>query len=118
MRWSQIHIQNAASINQHRFEIIRAKFVYTSLHNLFAHTHKSLSVYSDQRVAMARESKVSLKISNDKLFEVNEAVAFESQTIKNMIEDTGTATTIPPRQQNRSGCLNNLVGVDMEILKQ
>ena len=117
MRWSQIHIQNAASINQHRFEIIWANFVYTSLCNLFAHTQKALSVYSDQQVAMARESKVSLKSSDDELFEVNEAIAFESHTIKNMIEDTGTATAIPPRQRNSSGCLNNLVGVDMEILK-
>ena len=119
MRWSQIHIQNAASINQHRFEIIRAKFVYTSLRNLFAHTQKALSVYSDRRVAMARESKVSLKSSvDDELSKVNEAVSFESQTIKNMIEDTGTTTTILPRQRNSSGCLKNLVGVDMEIMKQ
>nr|ABK23709.1 unknown [Picea sitchensis] len=44
---------------------------------------------------MARECKVSLKSSDDELFDVNEAVAFESQTIKNMIEDTGTASAIP-----------------------
>eukprot|EP00253_Pinus_taeda_P035292 PITA_35292 len=44
---------------------------------------------------MASESKVSLKISDGELFDVTEAVAFESQTIKYMIEDTGTANAIP-----------------------
>ena len=44
---------------------------------------------------MAGESKVTLKSSNDELFEVNELVAVESQLIKNNVEDTGTATAIP-----------------------
>jgi S-phase kinase-associated protein 1 len=46
---------------------------------------------------MAGECKVTLKSSNGDLFDVNEAVAFESQTIKNMIEDTGTASALPLR---------------------
>jgi len=46
-------------------------------------------------MTLARECKVSLKSSNDELFDVNEAVAFESQTIKNVTEDTGIASTIP-----------------------
>ena len=47
--------------------------------------------------AMAGECKVTLKSSNGDLFDVDEAVAFESQTIKNMIEDTGTASALPLR---------------------
>eukprot|EP00252_Welwitschia_mirabilis_P015129 TRINITY_DN33303_c0_g1_i1.p1 TRINITY_DN33303_c0_g1~~TRINITY_DN33303_c0_g1_i1.p1 ORF type:complete len:158 (-),score=25.98 TRINITY_DN33303_c0_g1_i1:294-767(-) len=43
---------------------------------------------------MAKD-RVKLKSSDDELFEVDEAVAFESQTIKNMIEDTGTEAAIP-----------------------
>eukprot|EP00253_Pinus_taeda_P009152 PITA_09152 len=43
---------------------------------------------------MASESKVTLKSSDDELFDVTEAVAFESQTIKYIIEDTGTANAI------------------------
>eukprot|EP00252_Welwitschia_mirabilis_P023609 TRINITY_DN6721_c0_g1_i1.p1 TRINITY_DN6721_c0_g1~~TRINITY_DN6721_c0_g1_i1.p1 ORF type:complete len:158 (-),score=27.32 TRINITY_DN6721_c0_g1_i1:293-766(-) len=43
---------------------------------------------------MAKD-KVKLKSSDEELFEVDEAVAFESQTIKNMIEDTGTESAIP-----------------------
>jgi S-phase kinase-associated protein 1 len=44
---------------------------------------------------MSRNNKVKLKSSDDELFEVDEAVAFESQTVKNMIEDTGTENAIP-----------------------
>ena len=43
---------------------------------------------------MATERKVTLKSSDDELFDVTEAVAFESQIIKIMIEDTGTANVI------------------------
>eukprot|EP00250_Pteridium_aquilinum_P035040 c8508_g1_i1 orf=379-858(-) len=44
---------------------------------------------------MSKESKVKLKASDDELFEVEEIVAFESQTIKDMVEDTGTESVIP-----------------------
>jgi S-phase kinase-associated protein 1 len=43
----------------------------------------------------ASATKVKLKSSDDEMFEVDEAVAHESQTIKNMIEDTGTDAPIP-----------------------
>ncbi|XP_059065164.1 SKP1-like protein 1A isoform X2 [Cryptomeria japonica] len=33
--------------------------------------------------------------SDDEMFEVDEAVAFESETIKNMIEDTGVESVVP-----------------------
>jgi len=84
--------------------IVGSKVVHTS-RVLFAYIQRNsvLSFYSDHllfgssisRRAMDRESKVSLKSSDDELFDVTEAVAFESQTIKNMIEDTGTANAIP-----------------------
>lgn len=45
--------------------------------------------------AMSKELKVKLKASDDELFEVEEIVAFESQTIKDMVEDTGTDSVIP-----------------------
>jgi len=38
---------------------------------------------------------VKLKSSDDEMFEVDEAVAFESQAVKNMIEDTGIDAPIP-----------------------
>eukprot|EP00249_Psilotum_nudum_P009427 c21929_g1_i1 orf=415-891(-) len=38
---------------------------------------------------MATDVKVKLRSFDDEMFEVDEMVAFESQTIKNMIEDTG-----------------------------
>ncbi|CAM6042963.1 unnamed protein product [Sphagnum compactum] len=41
------------------------------------------------------EKRVKLKSSDDEMFEVEEAVAFESQTVKNMIEDTGMDHPIP-----------------------
>jgi len=41
------------------------------------------------------EKRVKLKSSDDEMFEVDEAVAFESQTMKNMIEDTGIDNPIP-----------------------
>lgn len=45
-------------------------------------------------VAMA-EQRVKLRSSDDEMFEVDEAVAFESQAVKNMIEDTGKDAVIP-----------------------
>ncbi|CAK9870348.1 unnamed protein product, partial [Sphagnum jensenii] len=41
------------------------------------------------------EKRVKLKSSDDEMFEVEEAVAFESQVVKNMIEDTGMDHPIP-----------------------
>ncbi|KAJ7554107.1 hypothetical protein O6H91_06G125600 [Diphasiastrum complanatum] len=39
--------------------------------------------------------KVKLRSSDEEMFVVDESVAFESQTVKNMIEDTGTDSPIP-----------------------
>eukprot|EP00244_Chara_vulgaris_P010505 TRINITY_DN483_c0_g1_i10.p1 TRINITY_DN483_c0_g1~~TRINITY_DN483_c0_g1_i10.p1 ORF type:complete len:158 (+),score=35.64 TRINITY_DN483_c0_g1_i10:371-844(+) len=44
---------------------------------------------------MSRGTRVKLKSSDDEMFEVDEEVAYESQTVKNMIEDTGTDSAIP-----------------------
>ncbi|XP_059065400.1 SKP1-like protein 1B [Cryptomeria japonica] len=44
---------------------------------------------------MAKECKVRLKSSDDEMFEVDQAVVFESETIKNMIEDTGVESVVP-----------------------
>ena len=44
---------------------------------------------------MAKECKVRLKSSDDEIFEVDEAVASESEVIKNTIEDIGTDYIIP-----------------------
>ncbi|CAK9224483.1 unnamed protein product [Sphagnum troendelagicum] len=41
------------------------------------------------------ERRVKLKSSDDEMFEVEESVAFESQAVKNMIEDTGMDHPIP-----------------------
>jgi S-phase kinase-associated protein 1 len=43
----------------------------------------------------ANMSKVRMSSSDQQLFEVDEEVAFESQTVKNMIEDTGADELIP-----------------------
>jgi S-phase kinase-associated protein 1 len=40
-------------------------------------------------------AKVRMSSSDQQLFEVDEEVAFESQTVKNMIEDTGADELIP-----------------------
>nr|QBB20014.1 E3 ubiquitin ligase HOS1-like proteon [Ettlia sp. YC001] len=40
-------------------------------------------------------NKVKLTSSDNQLFEVDEEIANESQTVKNMIEDTGTEDIIP-----------------------
>jgi len=39
--------------------------------------------------------KVHLRSSDEQMFEVDEEVAFESLTVRNMIEDTGTEAPIP-----------------------
>jgi S-phase kinase-associated protein 1 len=44
---------------------------------------------------MAKECKVRLKSSDDEIFEVGEAVASQSEVIKNIIEDIGTDYIIP-----------------------
>ncbi|KAH7332158.1 hypothetical protein KP509_20G072200 [Ceratopteris richardii] len=44
---------------------------------------------------MSTELKVKLKSADGELFEVEEIVAFESQTIKDIVEDTGTDSVIP-----------------------
>jgi S-phase kinase-associated protein 1 len=45
---------------------------------------------------MAEEDElVTLRSSDEEKFEVSQEVAFKSETIKNMIEDTGTESTIP-----------------------
>ena len=54
-----------------------------------------VSIYSFHRVAMATESKVTLKSSDKVLFEVNEPVALDSQMINNIIEDVVTTNAIP-----------------------
>ncbi|CAK9272597.1 unnamed protein product [Sphagnum jensenii] len=41
------------------------------------------------------ERRVKLKSSDDEMFEVEESVAFKSQAVKNMIEDTGMDHPIP-----------------------
>mmetsp|Transcript_11624 Transcript_11624/g.40437 ORF Transcript_11624/g.40437 Transcript_11624/m.40437 type:complete len:158 (-) Transcript_11624:2894-3367(-) len=41
------------------------------------------------------DGKVILRSSDDEQFEVDADVAYESQTVKNMIEDTGVDTPIP-----------------------
>ncbi|KAH9555856.1 hypothetical protein CY35_08G138500 [Sphagnum magellanicum] len=41
------------------------------------------------------EIRVKLKSSDDEMFEVDKAVALESQAVKNMIEDTGMDHPIP-----------------------
>ncbi|KAH7441917.1 hypothetical protein KP509_03G062100 [Ceratopteris richardii] len=44
---------------------------------------------------MSQDNKVKLKSSDDELFEVEDVVAFQSQTIKDMTEDTGTESVVP-----------------------
>ena len=44
---------------------------------------------------MATQSMVILKSSDDQLFEVSEAVAIQSEHIKNMVKDFGTTNAFP-----------------------
>ncbi|GLJ33198.1 hypothetical protein SUGI_0668600 [Cryptomeria japonica] len=43
---------------------------------------------------MAKECKVRLKSSDDKIFEVDNAVAMQSEMLKNALADTGTDSTM------------------------
>lgn len=49
----------------------------------------------DPTAAMAKECKVRLKSSDDTIFEVEYAVAMQSQMLKNALSDTGTDGTVP-----------------------
>ena len=73
--------------------IVRAKFVQISLRSKT--TYKVVSVYSVLRAVVATQSKFTLKSNDNELFEVGVQVASESQHIKNMVEDVGTAEAIP-----------------------
>ena len=42
------------------------------------------------------ESKMTLKSSDNELFEVNQSIAFESKYIKHMVEDIGTTEAAIP----------------------
>ncbi|MCO5603010.1 hypothetical protein L7F22_057152 [Adiantum nelumboides] len=58
---------------------------------------------------MSKESKkVKLKSSDDEMFEVEEVVALESQTMKDMVEDTGSDSIIPLFNVS-SKCLSKVI---------
>ncbi|GLJ33215.1 hypothetical protein SUGI_0668810 [Cryptomeria japonica] len=48
----------------------------------------------DLTIAMAKECKVRLKSSDDKIFEVDNAIAMQSEMLKNALADTGTDSTM------------------------
>ena len=79
--------------NQTNWYIIWAKFVQISLRSKT--TYKVVSVYSVLPAVMATQAKLTLKSNDNELFEVGVQVASESQHIKNMVEDVGTAEAIP-----------------------
>ena len=55
------------------------------------------------------ESKMTLKSSDNELFEVNQSIAFESKYIKHMVEDIGTTEAAIPLTNVSGKILSNVI---------